>query len=98
MQFVADVSHITGDEYIGDEIMAESKKRSPSGLLSEAAKKAVRAVGDAAEQAVGKKPAARAKSPAGNLSEAAKKAVRGVTDAAKKAVGQRPSRVKKSGT
>ena len=78
--------------------MAKSKKRSPTGLLSEAAKKTAKAVGDAAKRVVGKKPAARAKSPAGNLSEAAKKAGRGVTDAAKKAVGMRPSRVKKSGT
>ena len=78
--------------------MAKSKKRSPTGLLSEAAKKTARAVGDAAKRVVGKKPAARAKSPAGNLSEAAKKAGRGVTDAARKAVGMRPTRVKKSGT
>ena len=78
--------------------MAQSKKRSPAGLLSEAAKKSARAVGDAAKKVVGKKPAARAKSPAGNLSEAAKKAGRGVTDAARKAVGMRPTRVKKSGT
>ena len=78
--------------------MAQSKKKSPSGLLSEAAKKAGRAVGDAAKKAVGKKRPARAKSPAGNLSEAAKKAGRGVTDAARKAVGMRPTRVKKSGT
>ena len=76
--------------------MAKSKKRSPSGLLSEAAKKAARAVGDAAKKAVGKKT--KGKSPAGNLSEAAKKAGRGVSDAAKKAVGKRPSRVKKSGS
>lgn len=78
--------------------MAQSKKRSPSGLMSEAGKKAVRAVGDAAKRVVGKKPAARAKSPAGNLSEAAKKAGRGVADAARKAVGMRPSRIQKSGT
>ena len=78
--------------------MAKSKKRSPSGLLSEAAKKTVRGVGDAAKKAVGKQPAPNAKSPTGNLSEAAKKAGRAVTDAAKKAVGKRPSRVKKSGT
>ena len=77
--------------------MAKSKKRSPSGLLSEAAKKTARAVGDAAKKVVGKKPAARAKSPAGNLSEAAKKAGRGVADAARKAVGARPTRIKKSG-
>ena len=76
--------------------MAQSKKRSPSGLLSEAAKKSARAVGDAAKKAVGKKT--KGKSPAGNLSEAAKKAGRGVSDAAKKAVGKRPSRVKKSGS
>jgi hypothetical protein len=78
--------------------MAQSKKRSPTGLLSEAAKKSARAVGDAAKRVVGKKPAPRAKSPAGNLSEAAKKAGRGVSDAARKAVGMRPSRVKKSGS
>jgi len=78
--------------------MAKSTKRSPSGLLSEAGKKAVRGVGDAAKKAVGKRPAPRAKSPAGNLSEAAKKASRAVTDAAKKAVGKRPTRIKKSGT
>ena len=78
--------------------MAQSKKRSPAGLLSEAGKKTVRAVKDAAKKAVGKKPKARAKSPSGNLSEAAKKAGRGVTDAARKAVGKRPTRIKKSGT
>ena len=78
--------------------MAKSKKKSPSGLLSEAAKKAGRAVGTAAKKAVGKKPAARAKSPAGNLSEAAKKAGRGVRDAVRKAVGKRPTRAQKSGS
>ncbi len=78
--------------------MAKSTKRSPSGLLSEAGKKAVRGVKDAAKKAVGKRSAPRAKSPAGNLAEAAKKAGRAVTDAARKAVGRRPTRVKKSGT
>ncbi|HVK19668.1 MAG TPA: hypothetical protein VM533_22235 [Fimbriiglobus sp.] len=78
--------------------MAQSKKRSPAGLLSEAAKKSAKAVGDAANMVVGKEPAARAKSPSGNLSEAAKKAGRGVSDATRRAVGMRPSRVKKSGT
>jgi len=78
--------------------MAVSKKRSPSGLLSEAGKKSVRAVGDAAKKAVGKKPGTRAKSPSGNLSEAAKKAGRGVKDAARKAVGKRPTRIQKSGS
>ena len=78
--------------------MGQSKKRSPSGLLSEAGKKAVRGLGDAARKAVGKKRAARAKSPTGNLSEAAKKAGRGVTDVARKAVGKRPTRIKKSGS
>lgn len=78
--------------------MAESRKRSPSGLLSEAAKKAGKAVGDAAKMAVGKEPARGSKSPTGNLSEAAKKAGRAVADAAKMAVGARPSRVRKSGS
>ena len=78
--------------------MAGSKKRSPSGLLSEAGKKAAKAVGDAAKKAVGKKTSSRAKSPGGNLSEAAKKAGRAVTDTARKAVGMRPTRVKKSGS
>ncbi len=79
--------------------MAQSKKRSPLGLISEAAKKSVKAVGDAARSVVGKKPKRRrAKSPAGNLSEAGKKAGRGVRDAARKAVGKRPTRVKKSGS
>lgn len=78
--------------------MAESRKRSPSGLLSEAAKKAGKAVGDAAKMAVRKEPARGSKSPGGNLSEAAKKAGRAVGDAAKMAVGARPSRVKKSGS
>jgi hypothetical protein len=77
--------------------MAESRKRSPSGLLSEAAKKAGKAVGDAARKVVGKEPARGSKSPAGNLSEAAKKAGRAVGDAARQVVGARPSRVKKSG-
>jgi hypothetical protein len=77
--------------------MAQSKKRSPGGLLSEAAKKSAQAVGDVARRAVGKKRPG-AKSPAGNLSEAAKKAGRGIKDAARKAVGLRPSRVKKSGS
>lgn len=78
--------------------MAKSTKRSPAGLLSEAGRKATRAVGDAARKAVGKKTRPGAKSPAGNLSEAAKKAGRGVADAARKAVGMRPTRVKKSGS
>ncbi len=78
--------------------MGVSKKRSPSGLLSEAGKKAVRGVGDAAKKAVGKNKAARGKSPTGNLSEAAKKASRGVTDAARAAVGLRSSRIRKSGS
>jgi hypothetical protein len=77
--------------------MAKSKKRSPGGLLSEAAKKTGTAIKSAARQAVGKKPTSR-KSAAGTLSEAAKKAGRGIGDAAKKAVGMRPSRVKKSGS
>jgi hypothetical protein len=77
--------------------MAQSKKKSPSGLMSEAAKKAARGVGDAAKKVVGKKPKAGAKSPSGNLSEAAKKAGRGVADAARTAVGMKPTRVKKSG-
>ena len=51
--------------------MAQSKKRSPGGLLSEAAKKSAQAVGDAARRVVGKKRPG-AKSPAGNLSEAAR--------------------------
>jgi hypothetical protein len=78
--------------------MAESRKRSPSGLLSEAAKKAGKAVGDTAKMAVGREPAAGSKSPMGNLSEAAKKAGRAVGDAARSAVGGKPSRVKKSGS
>jgi hypothetical protein len=78
--------------------MAKSKKRSPGGLLSEAAKKTGRAVSDTARKVVGKKARPGAKSPGGNLSEAAKKAGRAVGDAAKKAVGMRPSRVKKSGS
>jgi len=77
--------------------MAKSKKRSPSGLLSEAAKKAGRGVATAAKKVVGKKPK-RGKSATGNLSEAAKKAGRAVRDTARKAVGKRPTRVKKSGT
>lgn len=78
--------------------MAKSKKKSPAGLLSEAAKKAAKGVGDAAKKVVGKKPARGSKSPAGNLSEAAKKATRAVGDAARKAVGLRPSKAKKSGS
>jgi hypothetical protein len=78
--------------------MAQSKKRSPSGLLTEAAKKAGKAVKVAAKRAGGKKPKPGAKSATGLLSEAAKKAARGVGDAARKVVGKRPSRIKKSGT
>jgi hypothetical protein len=78
--------------------MAQSKKRSPSGLLSEAGKKSMKAVGDAAKKAVGKKTAARSKSPTGNLSEAAKKAGRAVTDVARKSVGMRPTKLQKSGS
>ena len=78
--------------------MAESRKRSPSGLLSEAAKKTGKAVTDAAKMVVGKEPKRGSKSPTGNLKEAAKKAGRAVGDAAKKAVGMRPSRTKKSGS
>ena len=78
--------------------MAQSTKRSPGGLMSEAARKTGKAIGDAATQAVGMKTSPRGKSPAGNLSEAAKKAGRGISDAARKAVGMRPSRVRKSGS
>jgi hypothetical protein len=78
--------------------MGQSKKRSPSGLLSEAGKKAARGVWDAARKAVGKKPARRGKSPTGNLSEAAKKAGRAVADVSRKAVGMKPTRLKKSGS
>jgi|GEM_PF-2945689 len=78
--------------------MAVSRKKSPSGLLSEAAKKSGRAIGRAAKRVVGKKPSTRAKSTGGNLSEAAKKAWRGVKDAGRRAVGKRPTRVKKSGS
>jgi hypothetical protein len=77
--------------------MVQSKKRSPGGLLSEAGKKTVRAVGDAAKRVVSKKRPG-AKSPIGNLSEAAKKAGRGVSDAARKVVGMKPSRMQKSGS
>ncbi len=76
--------------------MGVSKKRNPSGLLSEAGKKAARGVGVAAKKLVGKKT--RGKSAGGDLSEAAKKAGRAVKDVARKAVGKRPTRVKKSGT
>ena len=76
--------------------MAQSKKRSPSGLLKEAGKKTAKAVGRAAKRVVGKKPSGRAKSPGGLLSESAKKAGRGVRDAARKAVGKRPTRIQKS--
>ena len=76
--------------------MAQSKKRSPGGLMSEAAKKTGRAVGKAAKRVVGKKP--RGKSATGTLSEAAKKAGRGVRDLARKAVGKRPTRINKSGS
>lgn len=78
--------------------MAKSKKRSPSGLLSEAVKKTGKAIGDAAKKLVGKKSAPGSKSPGGNLKEAAKKAGRAVKDVARKAVGKRATRVKKSGT
>jgi len=76
--------------------MAQSRKRSPGGLLSEAAKKTGKAIGRAAKRVVGKKPKGRAKSAGGLLSEAAKKAGRGVKDAARKVVGKRPSRIQKS--
>ena len=78
--------------------MAKSKKRSPAGLLSEAAKKTGQAIGDTARKLVGKKKRPGAKSPGGNLSEAAKKTGRAVRDTARKVVGKRPTRVKKSGT
>jgi hypothetical protein len=77
--------------------MAQSRKRSPSGL-SEAVKKTGRAIGYAARSVIGKKRAPRAKSPSGNLSEAAHKAGRGISDAARKAIGKRPSRIQKSGS
>jgi hypothetical protein len=77
--------------------MAQSKKRSPGGLLSEAAKKTGKAVGRAAKRVVGKKSKSR-KGAGGLLSEAAKKAGRGVRDAARKLVGKRPTRVRKSGS
>lgn len=72
--------------------MVKTKRKSPSGLLSEAGKKAARAIGDVAKRVTGKKRSPRAKSPGGNLSEAAKKAGRGVMDAARKVVGKRPTR------
>ena len=59
--------------------MAKSKAKSTTGLLSEAAKKAGRAIKDAAKAVVGVKPAKKRKSPAGNMSEAAKKAGRAVS-------------------
>jgi hypothetical protein len=67
--------------------MAKSKRKSSTGLLSEAAKKAGHGLGDAARKAIGKKPLYR-KSPTGNLSEAGKKAGRAV----RKAVGKKSSR------
>jgi hypothetical protein len=78
--------------------MGQSRKRSPSGLLSEAGKKAAKAVGQAAKELVGKKRAAGAKSPKGNLSEAAKKAGRGIADAARGVVGMQPTPIQKSGS
>jgi hypothetical protein len=78
--------------------MAKSTKRSPAGLMSEAAKKAGRAIGDAAKMAVGKEPSSKRKSPTGNLKEAAKKAGRAVADVARKAVGKPPTKIKKSGS
>jgi hypothetical protein len=78
--------------------MAQSKKRSPSGLMKEAARKSAKAVGRAAKRVVGKKSSGRAKSAGGLLSESAKKAGRGVRDLARKAVGKRPTRVQKSGS
>ncbi len=77
--------------------MATSKKKSATGLLSEAGKKAVRGVKVAAKKAVGKKT--KGKSAAGNLSEAAKKAGRGIKVAVKKAVGKKTKTgTKKSGS
>ena len=58
--------------------MARSTKRSPSGLLSEAGKKAVRGVVTAAKKLVGKKTPG--KSASGHLPEAARKAGRGLAD------------------
>jgi hypothetical protein len=78
--------------------MAAEKRKTPSALLSEAAKKTGRAVGQAAKQVVGKKPAKGAKSTGGLLSEAAKKAGRGVADAARSVVGKKPTQRKKSGS
>jgi hypothetical protein len=68
--------------------MAQTKRKSPGGLLSEAGKKAARGIGDAAKRVVGKKKT-RGKSPGGNLSEAAKKAGRGVMEAGRRVVGSR---------
>lgn len=77
--------------------MGQTKKRSPSGLLSEAGKKTGLAVQRTAKRVVGKKPPAGSKSATGLLSEAGKKAGRGVTDAARKAVGKKPTPKQKSG-
>jgi len=74
--------------------MAKSKSKSSMGLLSEAAKKAGRAIADAAKTVVGAKPAKKRKVPAGNMSEAAKKAGRGVARAGK---GKKGAAKKKSG-
>jgi hypothetical protein len=77
--------------------MAKSKKKSTTGLLSEAAKKAGRAVGDTARKVTGKRARPGGKSPSGDLSEAAKKAGRAVSNTARKLVGMRPAQAKKSG-
>lgn len=76
--------------------MAKSRKRSPSGLLSEAGKKSMRGARKAGKKLVGKKT--RGKSVTGEFSEAAKKAGRAIADAARKAVGMRPTKMRKSGS
>lgn len=73
--------------------MAEAKKKSATGLMSEGAKKMVSGVQDAAKQAAGKKPRPGAKGPTGNLPEGAKKLARG----AGKAMGMSALKAKRPG-
>lgn len=77
--------------------MATAKPKSPTGLMSEGAKKMVTGVKDAAGWVVGKKSRPGAKGPAGNLAEGAKKLGRGVARGVGKAFGTPSTKAKRPG-
>jgi hypothetical protein len=77
--------------------MAAAKPKSPTGLMSEGAKKMVTGVKDAARTVVGKPQRPGAKGPGGNLSEGAKKLGRGAARAVGAAFGTPSTKAKRPG-